>query len=89
MEMILNREQKEFLLVTWFDDYDRAKIFGTGDVDVIAEHEIRLGDVVVTGWPKVYMDGEERTSVNANALSKEMLLLISLSERRRLLTSGE
>lgn len=79
MEMILNREQKEFLLTTWFDDYDRDKIFGTACVDEIAEREIRLGDVVVTGWPKVYVDGEERTSVNANALSKEMLQLVSLS----------
>lgn len=79
MEMILNREQKEFLLTTWFDDYDRAKIFGTADVDAIAEHEIRLGDVVLTGWPKVFVDGEEATCVNANALSKEMIQLISLS----------
>lgn len=80
MEMILNREQKGFLLTTWFDDYDRAKIFGTADVDAIAEHEIKLGDMIITGWPKVYVDGKERTSVNANALPKEMIQLVSMSE---------
>lgn len=80
MEMALNAKQKEFLLTTWFDDRDREKIFETESVEEIMKRDVRLGDVILTGWPKVFVDGEETTCVNANALSKEMLQLVSLGE---------
>lgn len=80
MEMILNDVQKEFLLMTWFDDYDRDKIFGTAFVDEIAEREIKLVGVGSPGWPKVFVDGEEVTSINPYVLTEEMRRLIALSD---------
>ena len=77
--MKLNRAQKEFLLDNWFEPRDLMKIFETVDVGRIADRDIEL-EPDSSGWPRVVVDGEEATSINAAGYRSKYADLIELGD---------
>lgn len=75
--MRLNRAQKEFLLDNWFEPRDLLKIFETIDTGAIADSDIELKPDS-SGWPRVIVDGEEATSINAAGYRSKYAELIGL-----------
>lgn len=77
--MKLNRAQKEFLLDNWFEPRDLLKIFETADPGLVASRDIEL-EPDPSGWPRVIVDGEEATSINAAGYRSKYAQLIGLGD---------
>lgn len=61
--MVLNKKLKKLIFTEAFSKADLMKIFDTTDVEWLVSQKVVLKDDI-GGWKKVFLNGEEYTSLN-------------------------